>query len=119
MPGRGDLEANLDSTTAGPPVASPNAEAGQRSNGQRLLAKEYLDPDKPYPNVIDKVLTFRRLRRYDLIRIEYDLLELYYALKTAPNGGTETQRTSLTALLHDHSMVSLLLKRLLFWLRRH
>jgi hypothetical protein len=71
----------------------------------KLLAQEYLDPDAPYPSSIDRVLTFRRLRRYDLVRIEHDLLRLYCHLKSDVSGGTEDDRNKLTPLLHCHGVI--------------
>jgi hypothetical protein len=53
------------------------------------------------PRQHDKVLTFQRLRRYDIVRIQHDILKLQDVLRN-PDGGTDEDRRSLTALLHDH-----------------
>jgi hypothetical protein len=56
----------------------------------------------------DKILTFQRLRRYNITRIQHDLLKVQHALR-AEDGGTEEDRLKLTSLLRDHGKNSLLL----------
>lgn len=81
-------------------------EVQKLSYGKRL-AQQYLNPEAPPLDSSDKIFTFRRLRRYDVARIEHDLLRLYHHLKTSSEGGTDADRVKLTSLLHDHGNSSL------------
>lgn len=77
-------------------------------NYGKRLARQFLNLQQT-PDDDDKIITFRKLRRYNIARIQHDLLKLYHHLKTA-NGGTDEDRFKLSCLLRDHGMHSLLHK---------
>jgi hypothetical protein len=52
----------------------------------------------------DSILTFRKLRKYDITRIEHDLLRLQLMTLNVPGGGSDEDRKQLTSLLRDHGL---------------
>jgi hypothetical protein len=80
-------------------VAMPDEVVDGSSYGKRL-AHQFLNLGQ-LPDYEDKILTFRKLRRYNIARIQHDLLKLYYDLKTT-NEGEDENRIKLTSLLRDH-----------------
>jgi len=76
------------------------------------LARKFL-PQLQGPNQEqqhdEKILTFQRLRRYDIARIQHDLIKLQHTIMA--NGGNEEDRVKLSSLLQDHGIVFVLRKR--------
>jgi hypothetical protein len=71
-------------------------------NYGKRLARQFLSP-KQTADQNDKILTFRKLRRYNIARIQHDVLKLFHRLKTV-DGGTEDERMKLSSLLHEHGI---------------
>jgi len=71
-------------------------------NYGKRLARQFLNP-KQTADHDDKIFTFRKLRRYNIARIQHDVLKLYHRLKTV-DGGTENERIKLSSLLHEHGI---------------
>lgn len=100
MPATPETDVELGRVSASrPSVAIPDKAVDDPSYGKRL-ARQFLNLGQ-LPDHEDKILTFRKLRRYNIARIQHDLLKLYYDLKTT-NEGKGEDRIKLTSLLRDH-----------------
>ena|SRR5436190_17999574 len=102
MSGRTDVDIELGLAPTSYITATMSAEEVLRLNYAQRLARRFFHPEQisDYDN---KICTLPKLRRYNVARIQHDLLKVWHNLKTV-DGGTEEDRIKLTSLLRDHSM---------------